>query len=209
MDYDKKEFVAGKWADKAELYEKRIKSAKIVSETNPETSSFKNEDGTPQIQHVCKAQFPGYDEPLKIALNRATINCLVDDFGRSSKDWQGHDLTVEIDKLPGKKSPLYLIPEGYRRIEDENGYSVIVLEGEAISRTLRELIEGRATGYGLTSPSMISFPNKIEFDYQGWHCWYNPYTDCWGAILSRKGKRPVIIDGKQSKDDFVAAIDAY
>jgi hypothetical protein len=35
-------------------------------------------------------------------------------------------LAVEIDKLPGKKFPFFLIPEGYKRIEDENGYSVIV-----------------------------------------------------------------------------------
>jgi len=33
---------------------------------------------------------------------------------------------VEIDKLPCKKFPLYLIPAGYKRIEDENGYSIIV-----------------------------------------------------------------------------------
>ena len=103
-----------------------MKNAKIVSETNPETSSFKNEDGSPQIQRVCKIQVDGYDEALKISLNRATINVLVDAYGRDSKDWQRHPLTVEVDKLPGKKFPLYLIPAGYKRIEDENGYSVIV-----------------------------------------------------------------------------------
>jgi hypothetical protein len=135
-DYDTKEFTSGKWADKSELYEKRVKSAKIVSETNPETSTFKNEDGTPQMQDVCKVLFEGYDEPLKVSLNRATINALVKAFGRSSKDWQGNVLSVEIDKLPGKKFPLYLIPEGYKRIEDENGYSVILQEDEALARTL-------------------------------------------------------------------------
>lgn len=103
-----------------------MKDAKIVSETNPETSTFKNEDGSPQMQDVCKVQFAGYDEALKVSLNRATIDALVNAFGRSSKDWQGHPLTVEVDKLPGKKFPLYLIPEGYKRIEDESGYSVIV-----------------------------------------------------------------------------------
>jgi hypothetical protein len=136
-DYDKKDFVAGKWADKAELYEKRVKSAKTVSETNPETSGkFVKENGDPQTQDVCKVEFPGYDEPLKVSLNRATINALVEAYGRNSKDWQGHELTVEIDKLPGKKFPLYLIPEGYKRIEDENGYSVILPEAQALSRTL-------------------------------------------------------------------------
>jgi hypothetical protein len=129
MDYDKKEFIAGKWADKAELFEKRVSKAKIVSETNPESSTFKNEDGTVQMQDVCKVQFPGYTEPLKVSLNRATINALVDAFGRSSADWQGHVLAVEIDKLPGKKFPLFLIPDGYKRIEDENGYAVIVKKG--------------------------------------------------------------------------------
>jgi hypothetical protein len=128
-DYEKQEFISGKWADKAELYEKRVGKARILSETNPETSSFKNEDGSPQIQHVCKAQFAGYTEPLKISLNRATINALVDAFGKSSKDWQGQVLGVEVDKLPGKKFPLYLIPQGYERVEDENGYSVIQKKG--------------------------------------------------------------------------------
>ncbi|MGH7782251.1 MAG: hypothetical protein ACREO5_00175 [Candidatus Binatia bacterium] len=125
-NYEKKEFLSGKWVDKAELFEKKVSSAKIVSETNPETSGkFTNEDGTPQIQDVCKVQFEGFDEAVKVSLNRATINALVDAFGTNSKDWQGHDLTVEIEKLPGKKYPMYLIPEGYAREEDDNGYSVI------------------------------------------------------------------------------------
>lgn len=46
-----------------------------------------------------------------------------------------HRLTVEIDKLRSKKY-LYLIPDGFKRIEDENGYSVILPEVEALSRTL-------------------------------------------------------------------------
>lgn len=136
-DYQKKDFLGGKWADKAELYDKKVSSAKIVTETNPEVSQkFTKEDGTPQIQDVCKVQFEGYDEPMKVSLNKATINALVDKFGTSSKDWQGNTLRVEIDKLPGKKFPIYLIPDGYKRIEDENGYSVILPEAEAISRTL-------------------------------------------------------------------------
>lgn len=126
MDYDKKEFLGGKWVNKAELYDKKVNKAKIVSETNPESSAFKEEDGSPKFQDVCKVQFEGYPESLKVALNRATINVLVDAFGKSSKNWQGNTLRVEIDKLPGKKFPLFLIPNGYERIEDDNGYSLIV-----------------------------------------------------------------------------------
>lgn len=126
--YTKNEFLGGKWVDKSELFEKKISKAKIVSETNPEASTFKNEDGTSQMQDVCKVQFQGYPEALKVSLNRATINALVDAFGEDSANWQGNVLAVEIDKLPGKKFPLYLIPEGYKRVEDDNGYAMIVKE---------------------------------------------------------------------------------
>ena len=36
---------------------------------------------------------------------------------------------MEMDKLPGKKFPLYLVPAGYKRIEDDNCYSVIIPKG--------------------------------------------------------------------------------
>jgi len=71
---------------------------------------------SPMTQDVCKVQIDGYDEPLKVTLNRATINGLVDAFGRDSKDWQGHPLTVEIDKLPGKKFPLYLAAGSFLKL---------------------------------------------------------------------------------------------
>lgn len=130
MFYKKNSFIGGAWAKKSELYDKGIKRAKIVSETNPEPSSFKDDKGEVQEQDVCKVQFEGMSESSKVSLNRATINGLVDAFGEDSTKWQGNYLSVEIDKLPGKKFPLYLIPEGYERTEDENGYSVIVKIGE-------------------------------------------------------------------------------
>jgi hypothetical protein len=127
MQYKKQSTVSGAWANKPELYEKGIKSAKIVSETQEQPSSFKDEKtGLMQKQDVCKALFKGDTEAKNISLNKCTIYGLVDAFGEDSKLWQGHTLKVEIDKLPGKKYPLYFIPEGYKRIEDENGYSVIV-----------------------------------------------------------------------------------
>lgn len=64
------------------------------------------------MHDACRVQFDGMDEPLKVALNRATINALVDKDGRDSKEWQGHPVKVEIDELPGKKYPLFLVPDG-------------------------------------------------------------------------------------------------
>ena len=128
--YQRNSFTSGKWATKSELYDKGIKQAKIVSETNPEPSNFPDSKGNPQMQDVCKAQFEGMNEAMKVSLNRATINALVEAFGEDSKNWQGHNLGLEIDKLPGKKFPLYLIPDGFKRIEDDAGYSVIVKEDQ-------------------------------------------------------------------------------
>ena len=128
--YRKNIVTGGKWAVKSELYEKKITKAVIVSETNPEPSTFSDSKGNPQTQDVCKCKFEGMTEPLKISLNQATINGLVDAFGEDSKNWQNKELSLEIDKLPGKKFPLYLIPESYKRVEDDNGYSVIVREGD-------------------------------------------------------------------------------
>lgn len=129
MIYKKKSGVGGKWADKSELFSKGITKAKIVSETNPYPSTFKDSKGNLQDQDVCKVMFEGEQEAVNVSLNGATIDALIDAFGEDSKNWQGHYLGVEIDKLPGKKFPLYLIPDGYTRTEDANGYSVVVKNG--------------------------------------------------------------------------------
>jgi hypothetical protein len=65
-------------------------------------------------------------------LNRATINGLVDAFGEDSKLWQKQTLKVETEKMrvAGKAVvALYLIPKGYKKIDDTNGYAMIVKEG--------------------------------------------------------------------------------
>ena len=54
---------------------------------------------------------------------------MVDAFGEDSIKWQGHALAVEIEKVrvAGKSEiALYLIPSGYKKIDDTNGYAMIV-----------------------------------------------------------------------------------
>ncbi len=73
---------------------------------------------------------------MNVSLNRATINAFVDAFGEDSADWQNHYLRVETEKMrvAGKSvTALYLIPEGYEKMDDENGYAIIVKEGTAAS----------------------------------------------------------------------------
>ena len=92
----------------------------------------RNKDGSFKTQDVCKVQFEGMGEALNVSLNRATINGLVDAYGEDSKGWMGHYLTVEIEKMrvAGKAvTALYLIPAGYEKIDDSEGYTKIVKKG--------------------------------------------------------------------------------
>jgi hypothetical protein len=128
--YTKNTFLGGKWVNASELVSGS--KAKIVTETNPEPSSYTDKEGKPKTQDVCKVQFEGAPEAVKVSLNRATINALVDAYGEDSADWQGKALTVETEKMRvGGKAvvALYLIPDGYEKRDDANGYATIVKEG--------------------------------------------------------------------------------
>ncbi len=130
MKYTKQSSVGGAWAKAQDL--KPGTKAKIVSETNPTPSSFLDKNGNPKVQDVAKVRFEGVQDVLNVSLNRATINGLVDAFGEDSKDWQNHPLTVETEKVrvAGKAvTALYLVPEGYEKIDDQNGYALIVKAG--------------------------------------------------------------------------------
>ena len=128
--YKKQVQVFGSWAKAADL--KSGMRAKIVSETNPVPSQFLNKDGSVKNQDVCSVKFEGFNDNFNVALNRATINGLVDAFGENSADWQNKPLTVETEKMRvgGKVVvALYLIPDGFERIDDSNGYAKIVHKG--------------------------------------------------------------------------------
>lgn len=133
MKYQKQISVSGAWAKASEIIAKK---AKIVSETNPMPSSFLNKDGTTKTQDVCKVQFEGIKEPLNVSLNRATINGLIEAFGEDSADWMNHELSVATEKVrvAGKAvTALYLVPEGYVKTDDANGYAVITKQGKTVS----------------------------------------------------------------------------
>jgi hypothetical protein len=130
--YKIQDFVSGKWADKKEILEKGVKRARILTETTPEPSRFKDDDGNIQIQDVCKIKFEGLEDSYKFSLNKVVINALVEAFGEDSKEWVNKILSVEAEKtrIGGKAGvAVYLIPEGYKRIDDEEGYAKIIKDG--------------------------------------------------------------------------------
>lgn len=130
MIYSEQIKLGGKWVKAAEL--KQGIKAKIVSETKPMESQFLNKDGSKKFQDVAKVQFEGFPEPLNVNLNRPTINALINAFGVDSVKWQNQTLMVETEKVKvaGKTVvALYLVPQGYKKIDDENGYTIIIKDG--------------------------------------------------------------------------------
>ena len=107
-----------------------------MSETAPMQSQFKNEKtGEVKTQDVAKILFSGDTEEKNISLNRATINGLIDAFVDDSALWQGQVLVCETEKVrvAGKAvTAVYLVPEVYERVDDENGYTVIVNKGTQV-----------------------------------------------------------------------------
>lgn len=127
--YKVQNFTGGKFVDKKEISVKGIKRAKILTETNPEPGKYPDEEGNIKMQDVCKVKFEGLDETgYKVALTKTVINGLVAAFGEDSREWIGKILTVETEKtrFGGKAGiTLYLIPEGYEKVDNEEGYAEI------------------------------------------------------------------------------------
>jgi hypothetical protein len=124
--YQRNVSMSGNWVKGSDV--KSGIKAKLTSETIRTESQFKNEDGTPKLQDVAKIRFEDKKEDMNIALNRATLNGLVDAFGTESKDWIGKYLTTQTERMVvgGKRvTALYLIPEGYELTEDSGGYMVV------------------------------------------------------------------------------------
>lgn len=121
----------GAWVDKSQLHQGQ--RAKIVNEATEEPSQFTDSKGNAKNQIVAKVQFENMKEPYNVGLNATTVNGLIDAYGEDSKDWQGHYLTVDIEpgRTAGKKSyTLYLVPEGYEKLDDAEGFAKIVRKGQ-------------------------------------------------------------------------------
>lgn len=126
MKYTKSSITTGNWIKGNELV--GVKLAKIVSETTPQPSQFTNKDGSPKNQDVCKVRFLGKDEVFNMSLNKATINGLISAFGEDSINWQNKELSVETEKVRVAgvaRVAIYLIPAGYEKVDNEDGFAVI------------------------------------------------------------------------------------
>ncbi len=134
MNYQKQVSVGGSWVKGAEVVSGT--HCKLMSAAERMPSQFKDEKtGETKFQDVAKVFFSGETETKNISLNRATINGLVDAFGEDSALWQDKVLTAETEKVrvAGRAvTAVYLVPEGYERVDDENGYTVIVKKGTQV-----------------------------------------------------------------------------
>lgn len=120
--------VFGAWVKAAEL--KNGMKARLMSEVINQPSSFTDpKTGAIKTQDVAKVKFEGLNDIFNVSINRATMNALIEAFGTDDSNWQDKILTVETEKMRvgGKAvTALYLIPAGYKKIDDDQGYAVIV-----------------------------------------------------------------------------------
>lgn len=126
MKYQQQSSLSGAWVDKTKIHNGQ--RAKIVSEAKSMPSNFQDDKGNVKNQDVAKVHFEGDKEAVNVSLNRATINGLISAFGDDSVNWMGHYLTAEVEKVrvAGKSvTAMYLIPEGYEKVDDDEGYAVI------------------------------------------------------------------------------------
>ena len=133
MQYEKSNNISGKWLKGSEIKSGSI--GKLVSETTRSAGQYKNEDGSAKMQDVAKIQLEDTNEPLNVRINRSSLNALIDAFGKDSIKWQGHSLTVETEKgrVGGKAVVyVYLIPNGFEKRDDNNGFAIISKVGEEI-----------------------------------------------------------------------------
>lgn len=129
--YSKSVSISGNWIKGSDVMSGT--RAKILTETKPVESSFQDKEGKNKTQDVCKVKFEGKEGEFNISLNRATRDALIDAFGDDSVNWIGKVLTATTEKMVvgGKRvTALYLVPEGFVLTEDENGYMVMVRDGE-------------------------------------------------------------------------------
>jgi hypothetical protein len=135
MKYEKTQPIAGAWVKGAEVQPGT--RVKLVSETTHVQSQFVDEKtGEKKYQDVAKVLFSGDTEAKNMSINRASLHGLIDAFGEESADWMNHILTVETEKVRvgGRAvTAVYLIPENYERVDDENGYTVIVKKGTKVA----------------------------------------------------------------------------
>lgn len=136
MLYAKNQSVQGKWVNKKEI--KSGARCQLVSEVKSIPSNFKNDDDTMKEQNVGKLLIEGQTEAVNVAVNRQSLDALIDAYGADSVAWQKKPLTAVTEKttIGGKRViVLYLVPEGYEVTEDDNGYVVIAradAEGEEV-----------------------------------------------------------------------------
>ena len=131
MQYTKSSGVSGKWVKGSDI--RSGAKCRLVTETTPQASQFKDKEGNQKNQDVAKIEFQGAAEALNISINRASINGLVDAFGEDSKLWMNKTLTAITEKVlvGGKRqTALYLVPDGYELVEDASGYMNVVKEGQ-------------------------------------------------------------------------------
>jgi hypothetical protein len=82
----------------------------------------------------------------------------------------------------------------------------VLEETEKRRRESKEKADLRAAGKAQIMKGTRTMTARIDFQHGAWDCWRNMFGE-WGAILSRKGEKPIIITGCATKVELIAIID--
>jgi hypothetical protein len=124
MLYSKSSGTNGPWLDKDQV--RNGQRFAILTEAKPIEEVYK---GQQNIRNTVKVKVEGMQEPQNYDLNKPTVNGLIDAFGEDSRLWIGKVLTAYTEnvRVAGRAGVmLILIPEGYKVMNDEGGYAVVV-----------------------------------------------------------------------------------
>jgi len=130
IKYQRQSTISGAFVKGSDLA--GIKKAILISEATTQPSQFLDKNGNAKTQDIAKVRFEGLDEVYNISLNKATLNGLIEAFGDDSKDWVEQPLSVETEKMRVggvARVGIYLIPQGFEKIDNADGFAEIVKKG--------------------------------------------------------------------------------
>jgi hypothetical protein len=122
---------SGAWLDvNDELDGKRIALVNECVQTP--SDKFKNEDGSPKMTNLAKAQVQGLEGTFNVRPNWTSVYALIEAYGRDSKSWIGRQLTAKVKDATTGQS-LYMVPDGFELIRDKQTkrWTIRKVEGAA------------------------------------------------------------------------------
>jgi hypothetical protein len=121
MIFEHSEAPLGKFVNKSLLKTGMICTICSEAVSRPGNPKFADpKTGVVKDQVVAKIIVEGIEGEFNFSINYQTVAGLIHAFGKESKNWQGHKLTMDVkDGVNGIS--VFLLPENYKLVREKNG----------------------------------------------------------------------------------------